>query len=57
LPHHSKKIEKKISEIIKKPDIQKKITIYGNGNSSKKIIKLILKNYDEEKLIKKKFVI
>ncbi len=57
LPHKSNTIVKKISEIIKKPNIQKKITIYGNGNSSKKIIKFILKNYNKEKLIKKKFVI
>ena len=57
LPHQSSTIARKISEIIKKPKYQKKITIYGNGNSSKKIIKLILKNYSKEKLIKKKFVI
>lgn len=57
LPHHSSTIARKIIEIIKKPKFQKKITIYGNGNSSKKIIKLILKNYSKEKLIKKKFVI
>jgi len=57
LPHQSSTIATKISEIIKKPKFQKKITIYGNGNSSKKIIKLILKNYSKEKLIKKKFVI
>ena len=57
LPHQSSTIARKISEIIKKPKFQKKITIYGNGNSSKKIIKLILKNYSKEKLIKKKFVI
>lgn len=56
LPHESKKIAKKISEIIKKPKIKKKITLYGNGNSAKKIIKLILKTHDQEKLIKKKFV-
>ena len=57
LPHQSSTIARKISEIIKKPDIKNKILVYGNGNSSKKIIKLILKNYSEEKLKRKKFVI
>ena len=57
LPHQSSTIARKISEIIKKPDIKNKILAYGNGNSSKKIIKLILKNYSEEKLKRKKFVI
>ncbi len=57
LPHQSDKIERKIIEILKKPQIKKKVNLYGNGNSTKKIIKFILRNHNVKKLIKKKFKI
>ena len=57
LPHQSDKIARKITEILKKPEIKKKVNLYGSGNSSKKIIKFILRNHNQKKLIKKKFKI
>ena len=57
LPHQSDRIARKITEILKKPQIKKKVNLYGNGNSTKKIIKFILRNHNVKKLIKKKFKI
>ena len=56
LPHNSEKIVNKVKNILKKPELKKKITLYGNGNSSKRIIDLIL-NIKKKNLIRKKFVI
>ncbi len=55
LPHQSDKIARKIIEILKKSQIKKKVNLYGSGNSTKKIIKFILRNHNVKKLIKKKF--
>lgn len=57
LPHNSEKIVNQVKNILKRPDFKKKITLYGNGNSSKRIIDLILNIKIEKNLIKKKFVI
>ena len=37
--HNNLKITKQIEKILKLPKINRKLNVYGNGNSAKKIIK------------------
>ncbi len=55
--HDHKKIIQKMNKIFKLPKINKKVNIYGNGNSAARIIKLIKKFSKTKNLIEKKFVV
>ena len=57
ISHSSKKILKKIKELLKKPNPKTKSKLYGSGNSSKKIVSTILNLDLKKNLIRKKFVI
>ena len=55
VPHDYKKILILMKKILKKKKIKNKSFIYGNGNSARKIIKVIMEKFSKEKLIRKKF--
>lgn len=55
VPHDYKKILILMKKILKKKKIKNKTFIYGNGNSARKIIKVIMEKFSKEKLIRKKF--
>ena len=57
LPHNSNKILNGVKKIIKKKSIKKKINLYGNGNSAKKIVDIIINFHNRKNLIKKNFII
>ena len=57
ISHRSENILKKIKELLKKPNPKKKSKLYGDGNSSKKIVSTILNLDLKKNLIRKKFVI
>jgi len=57
LPHNSNKIYTTVKKIIKKKIIKNKITLYGSGNSAKKIVNIIINFHNKKNLIKKKFII
>jgi len=54
--HNNLKITKQIAKILKLPKLNRKLNVYGNGNSAKKIIKIIKKTSKIDNLIEKKFV-
>ncbi len=54
--HNNLKITKQIEKILKLPKLNRKLNVYGNGNSAKKIIKIIKKISKTDNLIEKKFV-
>ena len=57
LPHNSNKIYNAVKKIIKKKKIKNKITLYGSGNSAKKIVNIIINFHNKKNLIKKRFII
>ena len=57
LPHQSDKIERKIIEILKKPQIKKKKLIFMEMEILQKDYQIYLRNHNVKKLIKKKFKI
>ncbi len=57
LPHNSNKIYNAVKKIIKKKKIKKKRTLYGRGNSAKKVVDIIINFHNKKNLIKKKFII
>ncbi len=54
--HNHLKITQKIKKVLKLQKLNKKINIYGNGNSAKKIIKIIKKLSRKKNLVEKKFI-
>ena len=53
--HDSNKIFQKIKYLLQLPKIKKISSIYGTGNSARKILKVLNKNFNKDILIKKKF--
>jgi len=54
--HNSNEIIKKIKVLLKLPRLKKTSSLYGSGNSAKKIIKVLSKNFNKDIMIKKQFI-